>query len=56
MIPSSDGRQGRPFRDDRKVIEGIIYRYRCGIECWRRCLRSPTSKARSIGRCRWIPR
>lgn len=34
VIPSSDGRQGRPFRDDRKVIEGIIYRYRCGI-AWR---------------------
>ena len=34
VIPSSNGRRGRPFRDDRRVIEGIIYRYRCGI-AWR---------------------
>jgi len=34
VIPSSDGCRGRPFRDDRRVIEGIIYRYRCGI-AWR---------------------
>jgi len=27
-------RAGRPFRDDRRVIEGIIYRYRCGLP-WR---------------------
>jgi len=34
LLPSSDGRRGRPFRDDRRVVEGIIYRYRCGI-AWR---------------------
>jgi transposase len=34
MLPSSAGRRGRPFRDDRRVVEGIIYRYRCGI-AWR---------------------
>ena len=33
MSPSA-GRRGRPFRDDRRVAEGIIYRYRCGI-AWR---------------------
>lgn len=34
VLPSSAGRAGRPFRDDRRVVEGIIYRYRCGI-AWR---------------------
>jgi transposase len=34
LLPSSIGRRGRPFRDDRRVVEGIIYRYRCGI-AWR---------------------
>ncbi len=34
MLPSSDGRRGRPFRDHRQVIEGIVYRYRTGIP-WR---------------------
>lgn len=34
LLPSSEGRRGRPFRDDRRVVEGIIYRFRCGIP-WR---------------------
>jgi transposase len=34
LLPSSDGRRGRPFRGHRQVVEGIIYRYRCGI-AWR---------------------
>lgn len=34
LLPSSDGRQGRLFRDNRQVVEGIIYRYRAGI-AWR---------------------
>lgn len=34
LLPSSAGRRGRPFRDDRRVVEGIIYRYRCGLP-WR---------------------
>lgn len=34
LLPSSDGRRGRPFRGHRQVMEGIIYRYRCGI-AWR---------------------
>ena len=34
LLPSSDGRRGRPLRDRRQVVEGIIYRYRCGI-AWR---------------------
>nr|MBA2559836.1 transposase [Propionibacteriales bacterium] len=34
LLPSSDGRRGRPFRDHRQVIEGIGYRYRAGI-AWR---------------------
>ncbi|WP_442965893.1 IS5 family transposase [Pseudonocardia sp. HH130630-07] len=34
LLPSSEGRRGCPFRDDRRVLEGIIYRYRCGLP-WR---------------------
>ncbi len=34
LMPSSHGRQGRPFRDHRAVVEGIVYRYRTGI-AWR---------------------
>ena len=34
LMPSSDGKQGKPFRDHRQVVEGIIYRYRTGI-AWR---------------------
>ncbi len=31
LLPSSDGCVGRPFRDHRQVVEGIVYRYRTGI-------------------------
>lgn len=31
LLPSSLGRPGRPFREDRRVVEGIIYRFRCGV-------------------------
>lgn len=34
MLPRPTGRQGRPFSDARTMLEGIIYRYRCGI-AWR---------------------
>ena len=34
LMPSSEGRRGRPFRDHRQVVEGIIYRFRTGI-AWR---------------------
>lgn len=34
LMPSSDGLRGRPFRDHRQVLEGIIYRFRTGI-AWR---------------------
>ncbi len=34
LLPSSAGRPGRPFRDHRQVVEGIIYCYRAGIP-WR---------------------
>lgn len=36
-FPSSAGRRGRPFRDNRRVVEGTICRYRCGLPggmCW----------------------
>ncbi|MFF0938778.1 transposase [Kocuria sp. CPCC 205316] len=34
LLPSSDGKRGRPFRDDRPVVEGILFRYRWEI-AWR---------------------
>jgi transposase len=34
LLPSSQGCPGRPYRDHRQVVEGIIYRYRTGIP-WR---------------------
>lgn len=39
LMPSSDGKQGKPFRDHRQVVEGIIYRLRTGI-AWRDLPRS----------------
>lgn len=34
LLPSNQGKVGRRFRDNRKVVEGIAYRYRTGI-AWR---------------------
>jgi len=34
FLPARTGRKGRPFSDARTMVEGIIYRYRCGI-AWR---------------------
>jgi transposase len=34
LLPSSDGCRGRPFRDHRQVVEGIVFRFRTGI-AWR---------------------
>jgi len=34
LLPCRTGKRGRPFRDARQMIEGIVYRYRCGI-AWR---------------------
>lgn len=34
LVPSSQGRRGKPLRDSRQVIDGIIFRYRTGIP-WR---------------------
>lgn len=34
MLPKPTGRPGRKFSDARLMLEGIIYRYRCGI-AWR---------------------
>ncbi|GLZ49328.1 hypothetical protein Acsp06_55130 [Actinomycetospora sp. NBRC 106375] len=33
LLPAQYG-NGRPFHDHRQVIEGIVFRYRCGI-AWR---------------------
>ena len=34
LLPSSEGLVGRPFRDHRQVVEGIVFRYRTGV-AWR---------------------
>lgn len=34
LLPSNAGRRGHPFGANRRVVEGIIYRYRTGIP-WR---------------------
>ncbi|WP_448457152.1 IS5 family transposase, partial [Mycolicibacterium sp. XJ766] len=34
LLPVRTGKRGRPFSDARSMVEGIIYRYRCGI-AWR---------------------
>ena len=39
LLPSNEGRRGHPFGDDRRVVEGIIYRYRTGVP-WRDLPRS----------------
>ncbi len=39
LLPSNTGRRGHPLGDDRRVVEGIVYRYRTGIP-WRDLPRS----------------
>lgn len=34
MLPRPTRRRGRPFQDARRMVEGIVYRYRTGIP-WR---------------------
>lgn len=34
LLPSNAGRRGHPFTQNRRVVEGIIYRYRTGMP-WR---------------------
>ena len=34
LLPSNVGRRGHPFADNRRVVEGMAYRYRTGIP-WR---------------------
>jgi transposase len=34
LLPPQRSGKGRPMRDHRQVVEGVIYRYRCGI-AWR---------------------
>ena len=34
LLPKPTGRKGRPFSDARMIVEGIVYRYRCG-SAWR---------------------
>jgi transposase len=39
LLPSNEGCRGHPFRDNRRIVEGIMYRYRTGI-AWRDLPRS----------------
>jgi transposase len=34
LLPPQRSGRGRPMRDHRQVVEGIVYRYRCGL-AWR---------------------
>lgn len=34
LMPSNVGRQGHPFAEHRRVFEGIVYTFRCGVP-WR---------------------
>ncbi|GAB2473390.1 hypothetical protein GCM10007967_30190 [Xylanimonas ulmi] len=34
LLPANAGRRGHPFGPNRRVVEGIVYRYRTGIP-WR---------------------
>ncbi len=34
LLPTNVGRQGHPFGEHRRVVEGIVYRYRTGMP-WR---------------------
>ncbi len=34
LLPPQCSGKGRPMRDHRQVVEGVIYRYRCGL-AWR---------------------
>jgi transposase len=34
LLPPQRSGRGRPMRDHRQVVEGVIYRYRCGV-AWR---------------------
>ena len=34
LLPSNAGRKGHPFGESRRVVEGIVYRYRTGM-AWR---------------------
>jgi hypothetical protein len=47
LLPSQYGK-GRPFRDHRQVIEGIVFRYRAGID-WRVSVDSSNSRVHHHG-------
>jgi transposase len=34
LLPSNAGKRGHPFAENRRVVEGIVYRYRTGMP-WR---------------------
>jgi transposase len=34
LLPARSSKRGRPFSNARAMVEGIIYRYRCGL-AWR---------------------
>ena len=48
LLPSNEGQRGHPFGDDRRVVEGIIYRYRTGVP-WRICRVRNSARGRRCG-------
>lgn len=34
LLPSNKGKRARPFENNRRIVERIVYRYRAGI-AWR---------------------
>ena len=57
LLPSIAGCRGHPFGDNRRVVEGIIYRYRhrryAGDGTWDRALQLLLSDADAIGTIDW---
>ena len=57
LLPSIAGRRGHPFEDNRRVVEGIIYRFRhrrcAGDGTWDRALQLLLYGADAIGAIDW---
>ena len=49
LLPTNEGRKGRPFGDSRRVVEGIIYRYRT----WDRVFAHILAEADAVGDIDW---
>jgi len=47
LLPSNSGRRGHPFGDNRRVVEGIIYRFRTEV-AWRDLPRSEFGPCQTV--------